>query len=213
VDGTGTTTYGYDSLERLSSTTNGAGAITGDAYNLDNQLTTLTYPNTRTVTYGYDNSGNVTSVTDWLGHTTNYTYDDDSNIASEGLANGVTSASTYDNSDQLTTISDALTQHLNKPFAKFTYTRNSDGLITTDVSTGMPGTQNQSYTYDPLNRLATSGAGSYAYDASSNLTSQPSTAFQVYNSSGELCLAGSTSGSCSTVPTSDTGYSEVPQRK
>ena len=205
-DGTGTTTYAYDSLERLSSSTNGAGATVGYGYDLDNRLASLTYPNAKTVSYTYDGAGNATSVTDWLGKTTTYSYDANANMTAEAIANGVTSSSTYDNANQLASISDAPSKHLNRTFASFTYARNADGLVTSAISTGMPGIQSQSYAYDSHNRLVSSAEGAYSYDASGNLTSQPSTANQVYNANGQLCLGGSISGSCAAIPASDTTY-------
>jgi len=69
VDGTGTTTYTYDSLDRLTDQSNGAGQHTGYGYDLAGHLTRLTYPNAMDITRGYDSAGRLTSITDWAGHT------------------------------------------------------------------------------------------------------------------------------------------------
>lgn len=60
VDGTGTTTTGYDGLNRLTARTDGAGVVVG---------------------YGFDANGNLTSATNGFG-TTTYTYDDANQLAS-----------------------------------------------------------------------------------------------------------------------------------
>ena len=69
-DGTGTSMYVYDSLGRLTSGENGAGATVDYGYDLVGRVLTITYPSGQTVTQTYDPVGNLISVTDWLGHTT-----------------------------------------------------------------------------------------------------------------------------------------------
>jgi YD repeat-containing protein len=71
TDGTGTTTNNWDSLGRLTSSTNGAGATVGYGYDLAGRITSITYPGTTgIVKRGYDEAGHLTDVTDWAGHTT-----------------------------------------------------------------------------------------------------------------------------------------------
>ena len=70
TDGTGTTTYKYDQLDRLTETENGHKEITKYEYDLANEQTKITYPNGKAVTREYDNAGRLKSVTDWLEHTT-----------------------------------------------------------------------------------------------------------------------------------------------
>jgi YD repeat-containing protein len=68
VDGTGTTTFTYDSLGRLTNQTAPGGSV-GYGYNLRSQVTTMTYPNNKVVTQGYENDGALTTSTDWSGKT------------------------------------------------------------------------------------------------------------------------------------------------
>ena len=44
ADGTGTTAYGYDSRDRLTGQTNGAGAAVGYGYDAASNLTRIGYP-------------------------------------------------------------------------------------------------------------------------------------------------------------------------
>ena len=57
VDGTGTTTYTYDELDRLTESEDGHGEKVKYEYNLDNEQTKRTYPNGKAVTRSYDNDG------------------------------------------------------------------------------------------------------------------------------------------------------------
>lgn len=73
IDTTGTTTYTYDNLYRLS---------------------TVTYPSSRYVTYSYDKAGNRLSMTD-AGTTTNYSYDEVNQLISTSTS-GTTLTYAYD---------------------------------------------------------------------------------------------------------------------
>jgi YD repeat-containing protein len=57
-DDTGTHTYGYDALSRLTSEARQFAGVSG----------------TYTLSYGYSVSGQITSITDWTGMSTNYAY-------------------------------------------------------------------------------------------------------------------------------------------
>ena len=186
TDGTGTTSYSYDSLERLASTTTGAGNTTHYGYDLDNEVTSITYPNSDVVTNAYNGAGLVSSVADGLGHTTNYTYDADGNETSAALPNGDTSAQTFNNADQLTAISDAPTSSPSSPFATFGSTRNADGQVASETDTGVPSPASQSYSYDQITRLVSSTSGSYGYDAAGNPTLLTSSTSQAFNAADQL---------------------------
>ena len=80
IDGTGTSTYTYDELDRLTESKDGHSNKTSYEYNLDNQPIKITYPNEKTVTRSYDKDGRLEKVTDWLSHTTKFAYDPDSNL-------------------------------------------------------------------------------------------------------------------------------------
>ena len=89
VDGTGTTTYGYDDAGELfskdlaaKSGTHLANQNLGYTYFPSGQTETITYPSYGTTTnpqatYGYDAAGEMTSVTDWADNTIDFAYDQD----------------------------------------------------------------------------------------------------------------------------------------
>ena len=82
VDGTSTTTYGYDALDRLTSVQDGNLDTVGYGYDLANNETSISYPGTsHTVTRTFDNANNLASVEDWLSNTSTFSYDPDNNLS------------------------------------------------------------------------------------------------------------------------------------
>jgi RHS repeat-associated protein len=185
ADGTGTTSYTYDSLNRLTKVTDGAGQTTGYGYDLKGNVTALTYPNGKTVTRGYDAAGHLATVADWLGNTTKFSHDPAGNLTSEAYPNGVNAASSYDNADQLTSITD---RTATSTLASFTYTRDNLGQVTSATQTGIPGGP-QTYSYTQLSQLASDNGAPYSYDHSGNLTQQANGTTQTFDAASELISA------------------------
>jgi RHS repeat-associated protein len=184
ADGSGTNTYAYDSLNRMTGTTDGMGATTRYGYDLTGHLTSLTYPNGQTATRHYDAAGNLASVTDWLGHTTTFTYNADSGLADEQFPGGVSTTLSYDNADRIGSIEDtkgASTQ------GSFTYARDSLGQITREAAVNGE-TFVTDFTHDSLNQLTAAGERPYAYDAADNPTTYGA-ATQQFDPGGELTSA------------------------
>jgi RHS repeat-associated protein len=214
TDGTGTSSWGSDSLQRLVSYTNGNGVQMQWAYNLRNLPTTITYPGSLNVIRGYDAAGRWTSVKDWNLNTTTFGYDVNSNLTTETFptGNGVVATNTYDNSDRLTAISD---KKGNTTKFAATYTLDSASLQVADSSA----TSGQgSYKYTPLLQLCYAGSSStnacssppsgsqaFAYDAADNLT-QIGTTQQAFNNADELCWTATTTAACTSPPSGATTY-------
>jgi len=214
TDGTGTSTWAWDSLHRLTSYTNGAGAQMQYAYNLRSLATTITYPGSLTVTRGYDNAGRFTSVQDWFSNTTSFGYDVNSNLTAETLpaAAGIIDSFTVDAADRLISVAD---KKAKTTLFAATYTRDSANQLASDSS--QPSNAN-TYKYTTLNQVCYAGSSSrsacsspprssvaYQYDAADNLT-QTGTIQQVFNSADELCWTASTNGACATPPTGATSF-------
>ena len=167
VDGTGTTSYTYDGLNRLTAQSNGASQGIGYGYDLVGHLTALTYPNGKTVTRGYDAAGRLTALTDWTGHTSTLTPDADGNTATATYGNAVTAATTYDPTGAMSTTTDKSPAGVT--LASLAYTRDANSQLTSTTPTGLPGA-GESYSYSQLNQLTTVNVGAYSYDAADNLT-------------------------------------------
>jgi RHS repeat-associated protein len=213
TDGTGTSSWGWDSLHRMVSYTNGNGAQVQWQYNLRNLTTTITYPGSLNVTRGYDNAGRWTSVQDWNTNSTTFGYDADSNLTTETFpaASGVVDTFTFNAADQITAVTSkkgGITTLLSA-----TYTRDAANQLASDTSA----TSGQgSYKYTPLNQLCyaaasntngcstpPSGSFAYQYDAADNVI-QMGTTQQVFNTADELCWTAASTGPCSTPPSGAT---------
>jgi RHS repeat-associated protein len=193
TDGSGTWSWTWDSLHRLTSVTEGKNGTVKYVYDLRNNPTGITYPNGHSVTRGYDAAGRWTSLTDWLGTTTTFAYDPDGNMTAETLptGTGITDAATYANDDTLSSISD--TQGASALFAA-NYTRDANRQLTGDSSQS---TSEGGYGYTALNQLCyaggsgascaspPSGATGYHYDSADNLTRMGATT-QTFDAAGEL---------------------------
>jgi RHS repeat-associated protein len=217
TDGTGSSTWVWDSLHRLTSFTDGNADQVQYQYNLRNLVTQTTYPGNLSVSRGYDDAGRWTSVSDWLGNATSFGYDPDGNLTSRTLpaSTGVVDSVTFNAAEQLTSTSDAKGQ---SAFFSATYGRDNVGRATSDSS--LPSSVN-SYRYTSLNQLCyagssgsnacstpPSGAQAYGYDAADNLTSDRGTT-QAFNAADELCwtISGSSPNGCASPPAGATRYS------
>jgi RHS repeat-associated protein len=138
-------TYGYDTLNRLSGLANSWGGSFGFSYDALSRRTQLTRPNGVNTNYSYDSLSHLLSVLHQAGVNTldgaSYTYDPAGNRTSTGnYLNGVTSNYGYDPLYELTQV--------------------TQGASTTE-----------SYSYDTVgNRLSSSGVPTYSYNASNELT-------------------------------------------
>ncbi len=148
----GSTTYVYDTLNRLQTltppTAYGTGSF-GFTYDNLSRRTSLTRPNAVNTTYGYDNLSRLLSVTHANGSTTldgaTYTVDNAGNrLTRTPQPGGTVSTFGYDNIYEL-------------------------------LSVTQGGTTKEGYTYDPVgNRLTSLGSAAWAYNASNELNSRPS---------------------------------------
>jgi RHS repeat-associated protein len=168
-DGTGTSSYVYDQLDRLTESKDGHGNVVKYEYDLANQQTKLTYPNGKAVTRAYDSAGRVKSVTDWLEHTTSFSYDQDSNQTKTVFPTGTSEEDLvgFNEADQLTK---AEMKRGAEVQASLTYARDKDGQLESSTQKGLPGEETTSYAYDENNRLTKGGTSEYKYDEANNPT-------------------------------------------
>jgi RHS repeat-associated protein len=154
------TTYGYDTLNRLTSLGNSWAGTFNFGYDALSRRTSLTRPNGVNTSYSYDGLSHLLSVAHQNGSTTldgaSYTYDAAGNrLSKTDLYANVTSAYAYDNIYQLTGV--------------------TQGTSTTE-----------SYTYDAVgNRLSSLGVSPYSYNSSNELTSTPSGSY-TYDHDGNM---------------------------
>ena len=162
-DGTGTTTYQFDSLHRLTDNTDGAGNHVGYGYDLRGGLTGITYPSGKQVMRGYDAAGRLVSVTDWSGNHSTFAHDEDGDVTGIGYGNGVAGAFGFDRTDRV------LTMNYTRNFgavATYNYTRNSLGQVSSMIGQSALAL----YSYNSLNQLSADDLSFFSLDHADNLT-------------------------------------------
>jgi RHS repeat-associated protein len=191
TDGTGTTTFTLDQLDRLSETENGHKETVKYEYNLANDQTKITYPNGKAVTRAFDKDDRLEKVTDWSSNVTKFTYNPDSQLATIVFPTATKDEDSYayNDADQMTEVKMGKGS---ETLASLVYTRDNDGQVKKTTSKKLPGTETTEATYDEDNRVTKYGSTEYKYDAANNPTKLGATA-QTFNEGDELEKAATSS--------------------
>ncbi len=184
IDGTGTSKYTYDQLDRLIEAETGHKEKTKYEYDLANDKTKITYPNTKAVTRAFDKDGRLEKVTDWSSNVTKFTYDPDSDLATIVFptASKDEDKYVYNDADKMT---EAKMLKSTESLASLVYTRDGDGQVKTTTSKGLPGEEKPASEYDANNRLTKGATVAYEYDAANNAT-KIGTGTYKYNAASQL---------------------------
>lgn len=185
TDATGTSSLSYDSLDRLTSQTNGDGQTVRYAYDLANNQTSITYPDGNQLTQTFNDDEQLGSITDWNGNTTQFAYDPDGNLSTTTLptSTGEIDTDTYTHDDQLQ--SQQFAQGTSN-LATLGYQYDADSNVTQETQTGLPGPASTTYTYTTLDQLQTAGSDSYVYNNAQDPTTIDGNSGYGYNSTDEL---------------------------
>jgi RHS repeat-associated protein len=222
-DGTGSSSWNWDSLHRLTLYANGGGATVSydyltpsGGYDLKDQVGHIVYPAAvGTVAQAWDSAGRLSSVTDWNNKKTSFNYDANNNLTGTIIPSSTAVLDTfgYNTADQMTSVSDTNGSTL----FSAAYMRDNNAQLSSDSSVNAA---QGSYKYTTLNQLCYAGtsstsacdsppSGSYAYsfDAADNVTRNNGTT-QQFNATDELCwtVSGTSSNTCSTAPSGATTY-------
>jgi RHS repeat-associated protein len=184
TDGTGTTTYSYDELDRLNETVNGNSEKVAYEYNIGNEQTKITYPNEKSVTRGYDKDDRLEKVTDWKSNETKFSYDPDSNLKTITFPTESKNEDTY-SYDEASQLNEITMKRGVETLASLTYIRDKDGQLETATSKGLPEEGKIEYKYDEDNRLTEAGATAYEYDKANNPTKLGANTY-VYDEASQL---------------------------
>jgi len=195
TDGTGSTTYAYDALNRMTSKTLPSGQVISYAYDGEGNLTSKA-DNGGTTTYGYDAANELSSLTFGGSSTISFGYDAAHRRIRVSYPNGVAATTTRDASGNPTSIvatEDATTQ-LSRTYTYADPTTGTPADLIEQVTDQLGNIT--TYQYDFLDRLSyaridgpNAGSYTYGYDAVGNLTSKTvngvTTTFS-YNAANEL---------------------------
>lgn len=180
----GSTTYAYDTLNRLTSlvppSAFGSGSF-GFTYDALSRRTQMTRPNSVATNYTYDNLSRLTSVLHQLSGSTidgaSYTLDSAGNrTAKTDYLAGVTSNYTYDPIYELTQATQGANTTESYTYDAVGNRTASLGVpsYTTNASNELTATSNASYTYDSngntLTKTDSTGTTSYTWDFENRLT-------------------------------------------
>jgi len=209
TDGTGTSTWTWDSLGRLVASSTGSGLTggaqtVGYAYDLRNSKTSTTYPGNKTVPRVYDAAGNLTSTTDWTGTASTFAYDADDNLIVRS-AQGLDTTLAYDANSRVTAIN--VGYWLLFSTSTQSYGRTPTGQLTSTSGSGSM-TESNNYTYTGLNQLKTANGANYTYDPADNLTRLGDGTTQTFSAANQLCWTAptTTATACGTPPAGATTY-------
>jgi RHS repeat-associated protein len=204
TDPAGSGSYSYDAMGRISSEQRTIAGVTKSLsyiYNLDNSISTATYPSGAKITYTPDAAGTMVSAVD-SGNSINYvtqaTYAPDSSLTGFVSGGTITNSFSYNNRLQPLTMEASTPQQ--KVFGlKYDFQEgNGDNGNVFAIANNRDDTRSQSFTYDVLNRLSsaqnagidcTQGAlnsskfwgNSYGYDPWGNLLTKTVTKCQSEN--------------------------------
>lgn len=200
ADPVGTVTYGYNNADQLTTVTEGVNEITrtydergrlktytnadGDViqyrYDVNGNLTRLTYPpdtqhpTGKEVNYTYNARNLLESVTDWDNRTTTYIYDRVGRLTGTTRPNGTANIIAHDAANQLTSIKETAGGKL---ISYLRFDHDDAGQIERRFRAPLAnsGWQHPSFaaTYDDDNRIATINGQSVTHDDDGNMTYGP----------------------------------------
>ncbi len=200
----GTTTYGYNAVNLLSSLTEPTGATTTFSYDANYHRTQTSYPNGVTMNTTYDKAGQILSVIGKHGTTvlTSYTYTyTPNNLRSQVVdQTGQKTTYTYDSLSRLTgaNVYNSAGTHENA----FTYAYDAAGNRTS-YTQGVTSPGTITYTYNAANELVSHSGNipngvKYTYDNNGNVTGwTPVSPSITYNKTNQMTAFGSTTFSYS----------------
>ncbi len=186
TDASGTTSYTYDSLDRLLTKTTPQGTLTYTYDGFGNQATVQSSTASGvSVTYGYDALNRLTNVVDRFTNSTVYGFDAVGNLQTVQLPNNVTNTYAYDSLNHLTNL---VAKSTNGTVASFAYKLALAGNRTNLVETVNGASRTNAWGYDPLYRLTNetliasiAGTVSYKYDVVGNRTNRTSSVAGITN--------------------------------
>jgi len=164
----GTNTFGYDNLDRLTSETSPQGTVTY-TYDAANRRRTMTVAGQPQVVYDYDNADRLIQVTQGTS-VVGIAYDASDHRSVVTLPNGVTMTYTYDSATQVTDITYRLgATVLGNLGYEYDVSGRRSRVTGTFARTLLPAALSSAI-YDSANEMTKRGNTNMTYDANGNLT-------------------------------------------
>lgn len=204
TDGTGTSSWTYDTFGELVSAVNGAGATVAYGYDNDGNPTSITYPDSSVVTNGYNTIDQLASVTDGASNKTTFGYNPDGANTTTAYPSGDTVTNAFNTAEQQTSTT---LQQGSTTLGALAYGRDNAGQVSSRTPSGQLTGTAQSYSYTALQQVKIDSSGSYGYDPANNPTALPG-ATQKFDPAGQLCWTSATTSTnaCTSTPAGATSY-------
>jgi RHS repeat-associated protein len=153
TDGTGTSSWTWDSLGRMTRSTNGTGGVVQYGYDLAGRVTTMTYPNGQSVSRAYDAAGRWQTASDFKNNVTTFGYDADSNVIATTFPGAAgADLAQFDANDRMTGATFA-SGSPSSTYAGLAYARDGEGALVGESQFGLA-LANRAYNYTTLGQLA-----------------------------------------------------------
>jgi len=195
TDSTGTSSWTYNSVGKLTSLTTPQGSMTY-AYNTAGQRTSMVESGVGTTTYAYDSARRLQSITNAFNETTSFVYDSNGRVGRKNIGNGTYEEYSYDGLSRVTAIS--VKNSLNVEIDRKEYIYDSGGRVSQAVEGGVTTT----YGYDAIDQLISESkpslnySASYTYDANGNRSTKTvngTVEYYTFDNADKLLTAGNKS--------------------
>ena len=175
ADAIGTTNYGYDAANQLTSVQDPHGFNVGYRYDEVGNLDRITYPGNKTVTYTYDDLNRLKTVKiDWLAGTptTSYFYDSAGRLDYIQNFNGSITDYTFDKANRLTNL-------VNK--------KSNNTIISSHLFTSLDGNGNrlQEVREEPITPNLSTARVTHSYNSQRNRLTSTTSASLTYDTEGQ----------------------------
>ncbi|MCX5885489.1 MAG: cysteine peptidase family C39 domain-containing protein [Proteobacteria bacterium] len=164
--------YQHDANNHLTRYQDLNGFVIQYSYDGVGNLTSITYPGNKVVNYEYDRTNRLIEVKDWLNNPTTYEYDAAGNLIRTTYPSGSIILQQYDDANGLKSILDYNADATVNAILDYTLDAlgNRAAISSYQPLNAIPSWQNVSYSYNPDNRLLSTGNTNFNYDNNGNLT-------------------------------------------
>jgi RHS repeat-associated protein len=179
TDIVGSSTYGYDSRDRLTSLVDASGSAFSFTFDPLSRMTAAAYPNGLTASLSYDAASQLTSIVHAAGSTianANYAYNSLGNRTSETREDGNTRSFSYDPVSRVASANSTLAAVPNEAFNYDKAGNPTNNAQLYDAADELLGDANYSYSYDRegnmtvrQNKTNPSDRTTFGYDAENRL--------------------------------------------
>lgn len=157
--------YKYDGFGNLTSITSStSGRNVSYQYDIEGNITRITYPDGTSVSRAYDTEGRLTRITDWVGTTYDTSYDANGNLSRVSSSTGL---SYREHFEGLRSVKKEWTGSGDEVIADFESSYDSSGALASNTNSIQESETSRPYTWNTNGSLTGSGEDSFNWDGKS----------------------------------------------